>query len=186
MKIREMLDQLDEISRRDFLKGVGATAGLVAIGAPKQAFGQEVSPSLNIPFLDISELKVAFAPDPNPYYPSFSKRAGEQGEVVIRLFIDIEGKVDLVKLLKSCGFPRLDRMAMEIGKRYVFQPVMSGGKPISVTTNMLIKLRLDPTPPQNVDQYPNMSQTKNSQVSVAEEAASPDAVNRIEELVKYK
>ena len=37
MKIREMLDRLDEISRRDFLKGVGATAGLAATGS---AFGQ--------------------------------------------------------------------------------------------------------------------------------------------------
>ena len=31
--IREYIDQLDEINRRDFLKGVGATAGLAATGA---------------------------------------------------------------------------------------------------------------------------------------------------------
>jgi hypothetical protein len=30
-------EQLDEISRRDFLKGAGATAGLAAVGAPKDA-----------------------------------------------------------------------------------------------------------------------------------------------------
>ena len=42
MKIREMLDRLDEISRRDFLKGAGATAGLAAMGAPKGAQAQEV------------------------------------------------------------------------------------------------------------------------------------------------
>jgi hypothetical protein len=35
--LREYLDQLDEISRRDFLKGAGATAGLAAVGAPKDA-----------------------------------------------------------------------------------------------------------------------------------------------------
>ena len=35
--IREYIDQLDEISRRDFLKGAGATAGLAAIGAPNDA-----------------------------------------------------------------------------------------------------------------------------------------------------
>jgi hypothetical protein len=35
MKIREMLDRLDEISRRDFLKGAGATAGLAAMGQAK-------------------------------------------------------------------------------------------------------------------------------------------------------
>jgi TonB family protein len=40
MKIREMLDRLDEISRRDFLKGVGATAGLAATGGAGSALGQ--------------------------------------------------------------------------------------------------------------------------------------------------
>jgi hypothetical protein len=40
--LREYIDQLDEISRRDFLKGAGATAGLAAMGAPKDATAQEV------------------------------------------------------------------------------------------------------------------------------------------------
>ena len=35
--LREYIDQLDEISRRDFLKGAGATAGLAAVGVPKDA-----------------------------------------------------------------------------------------------------------------------------------------------------
>jgi colicin import membrane protein len=33
--LREYIDQLDEISRRDFLKGAGATAGLAAMGNVK-------------------------------------------------------------------------------------------------------------------------------------------------------
>ena len=35
--LREYIEILDEISRRDFLKGAGATAGLAAVGAPKDA-----------------------------------------------------------------------------------------------------------------------------------------------------
>jgi hypothetical protein len=42
MKISEMLNRLDEISRRDFLKGAGATAGLVAIGAAGKAKAQNI------------------------------------------------------------------------------------------------------------------------------------------------
>jgi hypothetical protein len=38
--LREYIDQLDEISRRDFIKGAGATAGLAAIGAPKDSQAQ--------------------------------------------------------------------------------------------------------------------------------------------------
>jgi hypothetical protein len=40
--LREYIDQLDEISRRDFLKGAGATAGLAAMGAPKGVQAQEI------------------------------------------------------------------------------------------------------------------------------------------------
>jgi len=35
--LREYIDQLDEISRRDFLKGAGATAGIAALGIPNLA-----------------------------------------------------------------------------------------------------------------------------------------------------
>ena len=42
--LREYIDQLDEISRRDFLKGAGATAGLAAIGAPKDAKAEWLPP----------------------------------------------------------------------------------------------------------------------------------------------
>ena len=46
--LREYIDQLDEISRRDFLKGAGATAGLAAIGAPKDAKADWEKPFVNI------------------------------------------------------------------------------------------------------------------------------------------
>ena len=35
--LREYIDQLDEISRRDFIKGTAATAGLAAVGTSKDA-----------------------------------------------------------------------------------------------------------------------------------------------------
>ena len=40
--LREYIDQLDEISRRDFLKGAGATAGLAALGTPNFAKAQRI------------------------------------------------------------------------------------------------------------------------------------------------
>lgn len=42
MNMREVLDRLDEVTRRDFLKGVGATAGAAALGSPKGAQAQEI------------------------------------------------------------------------------------------------------------------------------------------------
>ena len=91
---------------------------------------------------DIGKLIVIYQPDADPYYPSFSKRAGEQGEVVVRLIIDETGVVEDARLLQSSSYPRLDRAAMEIGKRYRFKPYLINGSPTKISTNLLIKFNL--------------------------------------------
>lgn len=91
---------------------------------------------------DIGKLVVVFQPDADAYYPSFSKRSGEQGQVVVRLIIDETGSVEDVALLQSSSFPRLDRAASEIGKRYRFKPFLVNGSPQRISTNLLIKFNL--------------------------------------------
>ena len=91
---------------------------------------------------DIGKLVVLYQPDADAYYPSFSKRSGEQGEVVVRLIIDETGIVEDVALLRSSSFPRLDRAAAEIGRRYRFKPFLVNGSPQRISTNLLIKFNL--------------------------------------------
>jgi protein TonB len=91
---------------------------------------------------DIGKLVVVYQPDADPYYPSFSKRAGEQGEVVVRLIINEAGEVEETRLLQSSSYPRLDRAAIEIGKRYRFKPYLINGSPAKISTNLLIKFNL--------------------------------------------
>ena len=91
---------------------------------------------------DIGKLVVVYQPDADAYYPSFSKRSGEQGAVVVRLIIDETGSVEDVALLQSSTFPRLDRAATEIGKRYRFKPLVVNGSPQRISTNLLIKFNL--------------------------------------------
>jgi protein TonB len=91
---------------------------------------------------DIGKLVVVYQPDADAYYPSFSKRSGEQGEVVVRLIIDESGSVEEVALLRSSSYPRLDRAASEIGKRYRFKPFLVNGSPTRISTNLLIKFNL--------------------------------------------
>ena len=91
---------------------------------------------------DIGKLVVVYQPDADAYYPSFSKRSGEQGEVVVRLIIDETGSVEDVALLRSSSFPRLDRAATEIGRRYRFKPFLVNGSPQRISTNLLIKFNL--------------------------------------------
>jgi periplasmic protein TonB len=91
---------------------------------------------------DIGKLVVVYQPDADAYYPSFSKRSGEQGAVVVRLIIDETGNVEDVALLQSSTFPRLDRAATDIGKRYRFKPFLANGSPQRISTNLLIKFNL--------------------------------------------
>ena len=91
---------------------------------------------------DIGKLVVVYQPDADAYYPSFSKRSGEQGAVVVRLIIDENGNVEDVAMLQSSTFPRLDRAATDIGKRYRFKPFLVNGSPQRISTNLLIKFNL--------------------------------------------
>ena len=91
---------------------------------------------------DIGKLEVLYQPDADAYYPSFSKRSGEQGTVIVRLIIDQTGSVEDVALLQSSSFPRLDRAASEIGRRYRFKPYVVNGSPQRISTNLLIKFNL--------------------------------------------
>ncbi len=91
---------------------------------------------------DIGKLEVLYQPDADAYYPSFSKRSGEQGTVIVRLIIDQTGNVEDIALLQSSNFPRLDRAATEIGRRYRFKPFLVNGLPQRISTNLLIKFNL--------------------------------------------
>jgi protein TonB len=91
---------------------------------------------------DIGKLVVVYQPDADAYYPSFSKRSGEQGTVVVRLIISEAGEVEDVAILQSSTFPRLDRAATDIGRRYRFKPFLVNGSPQRISTNLLIKFNL--------------------------------------------
>ena len=91
---------------------------------------------------DIGKLVVVYQPDADAYYPSFSKRSGEQGTVVVRLIISEVGEVEDVAILQSSAFPRLDRAATDIGRRYRFKPFLVNGSPQRISTNLLIKCNL--------------------------------------------
>ena len=106
--------------------------------APSTAGGASGTPIQT----DIGKLEVLYQPDADQYYPSFSKRSGEQGTVIVRLIIDQTGIVEDIALLQSSNFPRLDRAATEIGRRYRFKPFLVNGSPQRISTNLLIKFNL--------------------------------------------
>lgn len=91
---------------------------------------------------NFQKIEVVFQPNQDDYYPSFSKRAGEQGEVVVNLIIDKHGLVKEVKIIKSSSHQRLDEAALEIAKDYKFRIYKVNNIPTQLSTNLLIKFNL--------------------------------------------
>lgn len=59
---------------------------------------------------------------PYPEYPAVSRRANEQGKVIIKLLIDEVGSPQKIMLSSSSGFPRLDQAAINTVKTWKFTP----------------------------------------------------------------
>ena len=69
--------------------------------------------------------------NPVPPYPSISRRLGEEGRVVLRVFVDTEGEPARVEMRTSSGFPRLDEVALETVRRWKFLPARQGDRAVA-------------------------------------------------------
>ncbi len=89
----------------------------------------------------ICESRVVSAPMPK--YPRSSRRKGEEGIVSIKVWIDEKGSPEKVLVIKSSGFPNLDRAAVDALKTVSFVPATENNKPVASTLIQNIEFRLD-------------------------------------------
>lgn len=78
---------------------------------------------------------------PAPNYPAASKKAGEQGQVVITVTVTSAGRIGGASIAQSCGHSRLDQAALSAAKGIVFKP-NKGGAP-SGTVTVRVPYRFD-------------------------------------------
>lgn len=69
--------------------------------------------------------------NPTPQYPALSRRLGEEGKVLLDVYILPNGNVGEIKLKKSSGFTRLDDSALLTVKSWKYVPAKRGVKPIA-------------------------------------------------------
>jgi periplasmic protein TonB len=72
--------------------------------------------------------QVEYLRAPSPQYPPLSKRLHEQGVVVLRVLIDIDGRALRVEVEESSGFERLDAEARNAVERAGFKPWTENGR----------------------------------------------------------
>lgn len=79
--------------------------------------------------VELPSSNAAYLQNPAPNYPSISKRMGEQGKVVLRVFIGTDGTAQKVEINQSSGYDRLDRQAQDAVMRWRFVPGKRNGTP---------------------------------------------------------
>ena len=88
--------------------------------APPTAPLPVTQPRFNADYLD----------NPKPPYPSASRRMGEEGEVRLRVHVDISGSPGQIEIFHGSGYPRLDQAAMDTVRQWRFVPARQGDQPI--------------------------------------------------------
>ena len=81
--------------------------------------------------------------NPKPVYPAFSRRAGEEGKVLLKVRVSPQGTALEVSLSKSSGFPRLDAAAQDAVSRWRFVPARRGDEPVESSVIVPVSFTLD-------------------------------------------
>lgn len=84
----------------------------------------------------------AYLNNPVPKYPALSRRLGEEGVVMLRVYVAPDGTPREVQVRKSSGSPRLDRSAAEAVERWKFVPAREGDRPVGAWVIVPVRFSL--------------------------------------------
>ena len=106
--------------------------------APSEAIQQPAPLRIEQPSSDADYLN-----NPRPAYPALSRRLGEQGKVVIRVFIGADGSATRAEIRSSSGYERLDQTALQTVQRWRYVPGKRNGVPEAMWFNVPINFVLE-------------------------------------------
>ncbi len=81
--------------------------------------------------------------NPTPTYPGLSRRMGEQGTVLVRVFINTEGRAEKAEIRTSSGHSRLDQAALVTVQHWRYVPGKRAGVAQAMWFNVPIRFMLD-------------------------------------------
>ncbi|MBK5915396.1 energy transducer TonB [Rhodocyclus purpureus] len=94
-------------------------------GTPAKAAASEATSAVSAPRFDADYLH-----NPTPVYPAMARRMGEEGRVMLRVFVEASGRAGQVEVQGSSGSPRLDGAAQEAVWRWRFVPARRGDEAV--------------------------------------------------------
>jgi periplasmic protein TonB len=84
----------------------------------------------------------SYADNPPPVYPEFARRNGWQGEILLRVKVRADGRVDQVKIEHSSGHAMLDRSAVAAVQTWEFFPARIGMAPVPGDVQIPVRFEL--------------------------------------------
>jgi len=121
----------------------------VGVVAPPKALPPIAAPVATNP-APVAAIKVElpssdadYLQNPKPAYPAMSKRLGEQGKVVVRVLIGVDGTAQKAEIRQSSGFDRLDQAALSTTQRWRYVPGKRGGVAEAMWFNVPINFVLE-------------------------------------------
>jgi len=111
---------------------------IVAAAPPPAPPAPPAPPRIELPSSNADYLR-----NPPPPYPPMSKRLGEQGRVVVRAFIQLDGTASRAEVQRSSGFERLDQTAVQTVLRWRYVPGKRAGVPEAMWFNIPINFVLE-------------------------------------------
>ena len=88
------------------------------------------------------DFKANYLSNPEPEYPSLSRRLREQGTVKLRIHVTERGRANEVTLHESSGYGRLDKAAADAVWRWRFSPARRAGASVAAWVVVPIKFEL--------------------------------------------
>jgi len=112
--------------------------------APVVAASPPIAPPAAAPApLTPPNFNAAYLNNPAPAYPTISRRQGQQGKVVLRVFVNAGGAADQVEVRTSSGHATLDRAALDAVRRWRFIPARQGDQPVAAWVLIPITFTLE-------------------------------------------
>jgi TonB family protein len=78
----------------------------------------------------------------NPVYPEIARKAGLEGSVWVKMWVDKEGKVKKAVIQKSAS-DIFDQAALDAAKQFAFQPASSKDRPVEVWVSIPFHFKLN-------------------------------------------
>ena len=90
----------------------------------------------------IHEARPIYRLNPPPTYPRIARIRGHQGDVMLDVLVNKNGTVGDLKVIKSSGYPLLDRAAKSSVKNWLFEPGMVGTEKTKMWVRVPIRFEL--------------------------------------------